>query len=185
MVNESESGPMNKFAHKISICHDLGIFHQVTRYHLFTSVLNVLDSFLLFLQKVSQCSTNSAWNGTARSPLTGCKSDEFIYFQTHAWLSYSAVVFIRAIFRRLICRRGHHVSFCVLDTLCPMCRTTLTPNVTHIHTIFTSKRRRFCSEAMRVRHIGWGPLQWPSSVYPVWTGDARTTTEWSTTLLIS
>ena len=39
---------------------------------------------------MSQCSTNSILNSTARSPLTGCKSDESIYFQTRVTFIHSS-----------------------------------------------------------------------------------------------
>ena len=46
-----------------------------------------------------------------------------------------------------------------------MCWTTCMPNIARIHAIITHQRRWLCSEAMRVRHVGWRPLLWPSSVY--------------------
>ena len=48
--------------------------------------------------------------------------------------------------------------------------------------------RQLSSEAMRVDHIGWRPLWWPSSVYPVWYccfGDRHVhVMVWSTAMLL-
>ena len=51
--------------------------------------------------------------------------------------SQNWVVFIRAIFRRLISHRGYHILLCALDAWCPMCWMTHMPNITLIHLILT------------------------------------------------
>ena len=100
-----------------------------------------------------------------QSGLLLCQWPSSCHIMSLKWPSFrNWVVFIWAIGRRLISRSG----ITLRSAFCPMCQTTHTSNITHMHAILNRSRTRFSSEAMRVRHIGWRPLQWSSSVYPVW-----------------
>ena len=110
---------------------------QQSRLH--EQVCMVCTSALFGLRVVKQIEHNisKAWNvmPTSRNEPSKYGSDE------HHSISdmKNWVVFIRAIFRWFIFRNWLHVLFDSLGKLrwCPMCWTTRTPNITHIHAVLT------------------------------------------------